>query len=53
LNALITPSMMNNLSGVGGLIIMALSLNMLKIVDIKTSDLLPGVIFALVFSALM
>jgi len=52
LNAFITPSMMDNLSGVGGLIIVGIGLNMLKIVDIKTSNLLPGVVFALLFSAL-
>ena len=52
LNAFITPLMMDNLSGVGGLIIIGIGLNMLKIVEIKTSNLLPVIVFALLFSAL-
>ncbi|MCL2767826.1 MAG: DUF554 domain-containing protein [Synergistaceae bacterium] len=51
LNVFITPSMMDNLSGLGGLIIMGLGLNLLEISDIKISNLLPGVIFVLLFSA--
>jgi len=50
LNAFITPSMMDNLSGLGGLIIMGVSFNMLEVTDIKTSNLLPGIVFALIFS---
>ena len=53
LNAFITPPMMDNLSGLGGLIIMGVSLNILEIADVKTSNLLPGVAFVLLFSALM
>ena len=53
LNAFITPSMMDNLSGVGGIIIVGIGLNMLEIVDIKTGNLLPGVAFALLFSAFL
>jgi len=52
LNAFITPSMMDNLSGLGGLIVMAVGLNLLEVTDIKTSNILPGVIFVLLFSAL-
>ena len=51
LDAFITPFMMDNLSGLGGLIVMALSLNLLEVTDIKTSNLLPGVAFVLLFSA--
>jgi len=51
LNVFITPTMMDNLSGLGGLIIMAIGLNLLNAVDIKTSNLLPGVVFVLLFSA--
>jgi len=51
LNAFITPSMMGNLSGLGGLIIMGIGLNLLEIADIKTSNLLPGIAFVLLFSA--
>jgi uncharacterized membrane protein YqgA involved in biofilm formation len=53
LNELITPAMMDNLSGLGGLIIIGVSLNILEITDIKASNLLPGVIFVLIFSAFM
>ena len=51
LNAFITPSMMDDLSGLGGLIVMAVGLNMLEIADIKTSNMLPGIAFVLLFSA--
>jgi len=44
--------MMDNLSGLGGLVIMGISLNLLEITDIKTSNLLPGVAFVLIISAL-
>ena len=50
-NAFITPSMMDNLSGLGGLIVMGIGLNLLEITDIKTSNLLPGIVFVLLFSA--
>ena len=53
LNAFITQSMMDNLSGLGGLIIMALGLNLLEIADIKASNLLPGIVFVLLFSSLI
>jgi len=53
LNAFITPTMMDNLSGLGGLIIIGLGFNLLEISDIKTSNLLPGVAFVLLFSALV
>jgi uncharacterized membrane protein YqgA involved in biofilm formation len=52
LNAFITPAMMDNLSGLGGLIIIAVSFNILEIADIKTSNMLPGIAFVLLFSAL-
>jgi uncharacterized membrane protein YqgA involved in biofilm formation len=50
-NALVTPSMLDNLSGLGGLIIIAVGLNFMEISDVKTSNLLPGILFALLFSA--
>ena len=52
LNAHITAPMLDNLSGLGGLIVMAVGLNLLEVADIKTSNILPGVIFVLLFSAL-
>ena len=51
LNAYITPSMMDNLSGLGGLVVIGVSLNVLEVTDIKTSNLLPGIILVLLFSA--
>jgi uncharacterized membrane protein YqgA involved in biofilm formation len=51
LDVFITPSMMNDLSGLGGLIIIGLGLNLLEVIDIKTSNLLPGIAFVLLFSA--
>jgi uncharacterized membrane protein YqgA involved in biofilm formation len=51
LNAFITPAMMDNLSGLGGLIIIGMGLNLLEITDVKTSNLLPGIAFVLIFSA--
>ena len=50
LNAFITPYMMDNLSGLGGLIIIGVGLNLLKVSEIKTSNLLPGIAFVLLFS---
>ena len=52
LNAHITAPMLDNLSGLGGLIVMAVGLNLLEVADIKTSNILPGVAFVLLFSAL-
>jgi len=52
LSAFITASMLDNLSGLGGLIVMAVGLNLLEVTDIKTSNILPGIAFVLLFSAL-
>jgi len=51
LNAFITTPMMDNLSGLGGLIIIALAFNLMEVTDIKTSNLLPGIVLVLLFSA--
>ena len=50
-NAFITPAMLDNLSGVGGLVFLAIGLNLMKVTDVKTSNLLPGIFFALLISA--
>jgi len=53
LSVFVTPSMMDNLSGLGGLVVMGVGLNLLEIADIKTSNLLPGIVLVLLFSALV
>jgi uncharacterized membrane protein YqgA involved in biofilm formation len=51
LSAYITNSMLNNLSGLGGMVVIGVSLNVLEVTDIKTSNLLPGIVLVLLFSA--
>ena len=53
LDVFITPSMMDNLSGFGGLVVMGVGLNLLEITDIKTSNLLPGIALVLLFSSFL
>ncbi|NLL36374.1 MAG: DUF554 domain-containing protein [Fretibacterium sp.] len=48
----ITPTMMDNLSGVGGIMILAIGFNLLKIVEIKTCNYLPAVLLVVLLSAL-
>lgn len=41
----ITESMYANISGIGGLMIMGIGLNMLKVTRLKLGDMLPGLVF--------
>ena len=41
----ITESMYANISGIGGLMIMGIGLNMLKITRLKLGDMLPGLVY--------
>ena len=50
--AIITPAIIANLTGLGGLMIVAIGLNLLKIVEIKTCNLLPALIFVSLLTAL-
>ena len=50
--ALITPAMLADLSGLGGLMIMGIGLNLLRIAEIRTGNMLPGLVLMLLFSAL-
>lgn len=51
--AFITPAMIDNLSGTGGLMIVGLGLSMLKAAEIKTANLLPGLLFAVLLTAVI
>ena len=48
----ITPAILDNLSGLGGLMIMGIGLNLLRITEIRTGNMLPGLILILLLSAL-
>ena len=48
----ITPDMFANISGIGGLMIMGIGLNFLKITKLKLGDMLPGLIYVVLFTAL-
>lgn len=50
---LLTNSVINDLTTVGSLLIVALSLNMLKITDIKVMNLAPAVFMPIIFSLFM
>lgn len=50
--ALITPAMLADLSGLGGLMIMGIGLNLLHIAEVRTGNMLPGLVLMLLFSAL-
>lgn len=43
-----TPAVINNICGVGGLLIIALAFNMLKMKDFKTANMLPSILFAII-----
>lgn len=53
LQALITPAMLDNLSGLGGLMIAAIGLGLLRIVEFRTANMLPGLLLVILFSALL
>ena len=45
LEPFITPDMYANISGIGGLMIMGIGFNLMKITRLKLSDMLPGLIY--------
>ena len=51
LTFLTAQQMMNNIDGVGGIIVLAIGLNLLKLKTVKTIDMLPG-LFLIVFYGL-
>lgn len=48
--SVITESMYANISGLGGLMIMGIGLNMLKITRLKLGDMLPGLVYVVFFT---
>ena len=48
----ITPEMYANISGIGGLMIMGIGMNFLKITNLKLGDMLPGLIYVILFTKL-
>jgi len=49
LTFLAVPRMMNNIDGVGGIIVLAIGLNLLKLKTIKTIDMLPSIILIMLY----
>lgn len=49
----ITPAVLDNLSGLGGLMIVGIGLNLLRIADIRTGNMLPGLFLVVILSALL
>ena len=48
----ITPEMYANISGIGGLMIMGIGTNFLKITSLKLGDMLPGLVYVILFTKL-
>ena len=48
----ITADMFDNISGLGGLMILGIGLNLLKITKLKLGDMLPGLIYVIFFTML-
>lgn len=48
----ITPEIYANVSGIGGLMIMGIGLNFLKITSLKLGDMLPGLVYVVFFTKL-
>ena len=48
----ITADMYSNISGVGGLMIMVIGLNMLKLTKINLGDMLPGLLYVVFLTML-
>lgn len=48
--SVITESMYANISGLGGLMIMGIGLNMMKITRLKLGDMLPGLVYVVFFT---
>lgn len=53
LSSLSTPWMMNNIDGVGGIIVIALGMNLLKIKTFKTLDMLPSIVLIVTYGLWM
>ncbi len=49
LTFLATDRMMNNIDGVGGIIVLAIGLNLLKLKTIKTIDMLPAIVLIVLY----
>ena len=49
LTFLTTPRVMNNIDGAGGIIVLAIGLNLLKVKTIKTIDMLPGLVLIVLY----
>jgi len=49
LTFLTAPRMMNNIDGAGGLIVLAIGLNLLQLKQIKTIDMLPGLVLIVLY----
>ena len=49
---LITPDMYANISGLGGLMIMGIGLNLLKIKKLNLGDMLPGLVYVVFLTKL-
>lgn len=48
-----TPAMIDNLSGLGGLMILGIGLNLLRVAEIRTGNMLPGLGIILLVTALL
>ena len=48
----ITPEIYANISGIGGLMILGIGLNFLKITSLKLGDMLPGLVYVVFFTKL-
>jgi uncharacterized membrane protein YqgA involved in biofilm formation len=53
LTFLTAPRMMNNIDGVGGIIVIAIGLNLLKLKSAKTLDMLPALVLIILYGVLM
>ena len=49
----ITQEMYANISGIGGLMIMGIGLNLMRITKLKLGDMLPGLIYVVIFTAII
>jgi len=52
LEGVITPDMYANISGIGGLMIMGIGLNLMKITRLRLCDMLPGLVYVFFLTAL-
>ena len=52
LEGVITPAMYANISGIGGLMILGIGLNMLKLTKLRLGDMLPGLVYVVFFTML-